>query len=225
MYKQLLKMLMMPLKYLENPIVNGALKIFLVFYAGAVAPKLPSFISRLFQNSIVKMYVLFLVSYVGIKDPVMSLMIAVAFTLTMLSLNKMETLSDVHNLLDAVIDVPQELLNELVDGTQEIVDNVATNVDNVTGVVGLKLAKPVVDLANNIVDVAQDLSNKVIDTTQSVVSDVVGVVVPKKQEQFSMEQPEYDNFEMGKIGDIQGSDLEVQYDNVLEEELIEEVKE
>lgn len=225
MYKQLLKMLMMPLKYLENPIVNGALKIFLVFYAAAVAPKLPSFISRLFQNSIVKMYVLFLVSYVGIKDPVMSLMIAVAFTLTMLSLNKMETLSDVHNLLDAVIDVPQELLNELVDGTQEIVDNVATNVDNVTGVVGLKLAKPVVNLANNVVDVAQNLSNKVIDTTQSVVSDVVGVVVPKKQEQFSMEQPDYDNFEMGKIGDIQGSDLEVQYDNVLEEELIEEVKE
>jgi len=212
MFKKLVKMLMKPLKYLENPLINGTLKVFLVIYAATIAPKLPNFLAKLFQNPVMKMIALFLISYTGIKDPVMSLMIAVAFTLTMLSLNKMETLGDVHDLLDAVIDVPQELLNDLVDGTQEIVDEVADKVDDVTGLVGIELAKPAADVVNGVVDVAQNLSNKIIDTTQDVVSDVVGLVIPKKEEEpkkeekFSMEKPDAKDFVMGSLGDIQGAD-------------------
>lgn len=207
MYKKLLKLLMSPLKYLENPIVNGVLKIFLIVYSASIAPKLPKFLEKIFQNPVIKMIVLFLISYTGIKDPVMSLMIAVAFTLTMLSLNKMETLGDVHDLLDAVIDVPQELLNDLVDGTQDIVEEVAEKVDDITGLVGVELAKPISNVINGVVDVAQDLSNKIIDTTQDVASDIIGTVIPKKstEEKFSMEDPESKrNFEMGTLGDIEG---------------------
>jgi len=218
MYKNLLKTLMMPLQYLENPLVNGVLKIFLVFYAGAVAPKLPSVVANLFKNSIVKMIVLFLITYTGIKDPVISLMIAVAFTLTMLSLNKLETVGDVHDLLDAVIDVPQELLNDLVDGAQELVGDVADNVDSLTGNIGLEIAGPSVDVLNSVVDNVQELSNNVIDMSQEVVSDIVGTVLPKKveeeqKEDFSMEKPNQDDFEMGTLGDIHGSDV---LDNVAE---------
>ena len=223
MFKKLLKILMMPLKYLENPLINGTLKIFLIIYAATIAPKLPNFLVKLFKNPVIKMIVLFLISYTGIKDPVMSLMIAVAFTLTMLSLNKLETLGDVHDLLDAVIDVPQELLNDLVDGTQDIVSEVADKVDDVTGLVGIKLAKPVADITNGVVDVAQNLSNKIIDTTQDVVSDVVGLVIPKKEEKeekeeekekFSMKDPNAKDFEMGSLGNIQGAD-----DNDVKEEV------
>lgn len=213
MYKNLLKFAMIPLKYLENPIVNGVLKIFLVFYAGAIAPKLPNFLNKLFNNTLVKMIILFLISYVGIKDPVMSLMIAVSFTLTMLSLNKLETLNDVHDLLDSVIDVPQEVLNELIDGTQELVKDGADIVDSITNKVGLKVAGPTIDMANMVIDEVQGVTNNVIDKSQEIVSGIIGTVLPKEEEvvekeSFSMKNEESTNvnFELGSLGDISGVD-------------------
>lgn len=217
MYKKLLKITMKPLKLLENPIANGVLKIFLIVYAAAILPELPNYMLKILQKPVMKMVFLFLVSYVGIKDPVMSLLIAIAFTLTMLTLNKLETISDVHDVLDAVIDVPQEVLNELVDGAQDLVEDGADIVDSLTSKVGVKVAGPVVEMTNMVVDGVQGIGNDIIDGAQGVVSDIVGTVVPKaeevakkvseKVEEFSMKDPESKvNFEMGSLGDISGAD-------------------
>lgn len=221
-----MKALMAPLKLLENPIANGIIKIFLIVYAAAIVPELPNFMKKMFKNPVMKVVYLSLMTYVGIKDPVMSLLIGIGFTLTMLSLNKLETISDVHDILDAVIDVPQEVLNELIDGAQDLVKDGANVVDSVTGKAGIKVAGPLAEMTNMVVDGVQGLGNNVIDGAQGLVGGIVGTVIAKKQpvkaepeqkaeeapaqpkESFSMAAPKFNQFQMGSLGDISGADAE-----------------
>jgi len=216
LFKQLTKAAMKPLELIENQYVAGGLKLFLVLYAGMIAPQLPNFMAKLFKNAVVKMIVLFLIIYTGIKDPMMSLMIAVGFTLSMVSLNRMETAQDVHDLLDAVIDVPQDLLNEILDGAQDLTNQATDLVDNkVLDNIKLGYANDVNKMADQVVDFAQDLTNKVVDGVQGFASDVVGMVLPKKQaeivtENFSLEDPsaKFDLEKMGHLGQISGYSMD-----------------
>ncbi len=61
---------------------------FLVFYGGAAGPKLPSFIIELFENPIFRVFILSLIVYKGNSNPMLSIMIAVVFTLMMDMINK-----------------------------------------------------------------------------------------------------------------------------------------
>ncbi len=61
---------------------------FLVFYGGAAGPKLPSFIIELFENPIFRVFILSLIVYKGNSNPMLSIMIAVFFTLMMDMINK-----------------------------------------------------------------------------------------------------------------------------------------
>jgi len=61
---------------------------FLVFYGGSASPKLPTFIVDLFNNSVFRVFVLSLIVYKANKNPVLSLMIAIGFTLIMDAVNK-----------------------------------------------------------------------------------------------------------------------------------------
>ncbi len=76
------------LSFLDNPYVAGFLKLFLVLYAGLAAPKLPHYILQLFDNMFVKVLILFLVLYTSNKDPILSLLIAVGFIMTLVMLNR-----------------------------------------------------------------------------------------------------------------------------------------
>ena len=61
---------------------------FLVFYGGYASPKLPSFITELFDSPVFRIFILSLIVYKGNQNPVLSLMIAVGFTLLMDAVNK-----------------------------------------------------------------------------------------------------------------------------------------
>ena len=207
----MMKAALKPLELIENQYVAGGLKLFLVLYAGMIAPKLPNFIAKLFKNGVVKMIVLFLIIYTGIKDPMISLMIAVGFTLTMVSLNRLETAKDVHDLLDAVIDVPQELLNEIIDGAQGLVNETSEFADDkVLDHLDLGYVNEANKYADKAIDFAQDLGNKVVDGAQELVSKAVGMALPKKAEQkaeeFSLEDPsaKFDMEKMGQLGELSG---------------------
>ena len=218
LFKQLTKAAMKPLELIENQYVAGGLKLFLVLYAGMIAPQLPNFMAKLFKNAVVKMIVLFLIIYTGIKDPMISLMIAVGFTLSMVSLNRMETAQDVHDLLDAVVDVPQDLLNEILDGAQDLTNQATDFVDDkALDYVKLGYVNDVNKMADQVVDFAQDLSNQVVDGAQSIASDIVGIVLPKKQasivaEKFSLKDPSanFDLEKMGHLGKISGYSMDSQ---------------
>ena len=62
----------------------------LVFYSGFAKPKLPKPIKELFKYSLFRILVLSLIVYKGNQNTQLSLMIAVAFTLTLNYLNEEE---------------------------------------------------------------------------------------------------------------------------------------
>ena len=67
---------------------------FLVFYGGIAAPKLPSFILKLFSLPIFRILILSLIVYKGNSNPTLSIMVAVGFILVMDKIKKNETFNN-----------------------------------------------------------------------------------------------------------------------------------
>ena len=72
----------------KNKTVESALNLFLVLYAGLAKPKLPDFIKSAFENPMFKVAILSLIVYRANKNPTQSILISVAFTMTMNYLNE-----------------------------------------------------------------------------------------------------------------------------------------
>lgn len=191
--KRLGKIVTKPLDLLDNKIISGAVKIFLVLYAGAVAPQLPKSLAKLMKNNLVKLVVLFLILYTGLKDRMIALLGAVAFVITMMALNKLETVKNIDDIVQGAVDIPQELLNNTVDGAQDLVSEAG----NVVG----SPVKDVVDVANKVVDTVQDAANKVVDMAQDMVPKLAG-----KKENFSMKDRDMKTKvpDMGKLNGLSG---------------------
>lgn len=72
----------MNLKFLEKPAVASVLKIVLILYASLIAPDLPASISWLFNNIVTRVLMIFLIAYTANKDPGLSIVIALAFVMS-----------------------------------------------------------------------------------------------------------------------------------------------
>lgn len=70
------------LAFLDNKYINTYLTLFITIYAGLAREKLPNCILKLFENQIFKLLILTLIAYRGNKDPQLSIMIAMAFTIS-----------------------------------------------------------------------------------------------------------------------------------------------
>ena len=159
--KQLNQALMKPLSLLENKYIAGGVKLFVVLYAARVAPSLPSIISRLLMNPIIKIGVLFLIIYTGIKDPMMSASIAIGFVLAMRALRELERAQDIKQVLNVAVDVPQSLINEVIDGAQDLVEKGSERIGGpVPAIAGI---------ANSAVDAVQGIANGAVNSIQSAV--------------------------------------------------------
>ena len=73
----------MVLEILDNKYVSSILTLIVVLYATFLSPELPKSIKDLFNNTIFRMFILFLVVIKGNTDPSLAIIIAVAFVLTM----------------------------------------------------------------------------------------------------------------------------------------------
>lgn len=73
----------MNLDFFENKYFFAVFAIFSSLYAFQIRPQLPDFLVKLFQNSIFRILILFLVLVRGYKDPQFSLLVAVAFIVIM----------------------------------------------------------------------------------------------------------------------------------------------
>ena len=171
--KSVQKVAMQSLKFLDNAYVAGMVRIFLVLYAGLVAPKLPKGLASLFKNPIFKVVVLFLIVYVGMKDPTIALLTAIGFTVSMVTLNKLETVGSLAGLINTMVDSPQEVANQLVDGAQGLAKNVAGNIKKVAGPLA-PVVSTAEDVAHGAIDMAQDVSNTLVDTIQDTVGMFTG---------------------------------------------------
>jgi hypothetical protein len=67
----------------DNKYISTTITIALGLYAALLGPDLPPFIKDLFNNTIFRIFILFLVVVRGNQDPKMAIMIAVAFVLTL----------------------------------------------------------------------------------------------------------------------------------------------
>lgn len=67
----------------DNKYVSTVITIALGLYAALLGPELPDMVKDLFNNTIFRIIVLFLVVVRGNRDPKMAIMIAVAFVLTL----------------------------------------------------------------------------------------------------------------------------------------------
>ena len=190
--KRVAALLMRPLKLLENKYIAGGVKIFLILYAAMIAPKLPAFMAKALKNPLVKLVILFLIVYTGVKDPMMSLLVAVGFTVSMLTLNKLETVGNLNEIIDGAIDVPQSLLNDVIDGAQDLTLAGANAIGSPV--------KEVVSVVNNVVDGVQGMANSLIDGAQELVT---GDKTESKQENFSMQDRTL-NVEVPDMGSLDG---------------------
>ena len=69
---------------LDNKYISTGLSMFLALYAGFARPTLSKNVLKIFDNQLFRLAVLFLIAYKANRDPQLSIMIAVAF---MVSLN------------------------------------------------------------------------------------------------------------------------------------------
>jgi hypothetical protein len=77
-------------KISNNKFFITIVSLFLTLYAGFAGPKLPNFIRKLFKNEIFRVAILTLIVYKGNKDPRLSLILAISFTLTMNYIREIE---------------------------------------------------------------------------------------------------------------------------------------
>ncbi len=183
--KEVEKLISNSLSILDNVYVKNVVKMLLVLYAGLAAPRLPSWLANLFNNSVFRLLILFLIAYIGLKDTSIALMSAVAFTLTIIFLKKAETTDSIFGALQSAVDTPQEWINDLVDDTQSTIN---TAVDTVQDAVGLDN-----NTIGNLVNNAQSGINSLVDNVQSginTVVDQVQTVLPNGRPEPKAEAPE-----------------------------------
>ncbi len=67
----------------NNKYISTTITIGLGLYIALLGPNLPKFVKDLFTNTLFKILILFLIVFIGNEDPRLSIMIAIAFVLTL----------------------------------------------------------------------------------------------------------------------------------------------
>jgi hypothetical protein len=75
---------------LENQYVSGALTVFLIVYASMAAPKLPNYLTKLFDYTLTKLVVFFLIVYLMKRNATVALVAAVALMVTIMALERVK---------------------------------------------------------------------------------------------------------------------------------------
>jgi len=78
------------LSFLDNEYVSAGVALFLVLYAGMAAPSLPENIARLFENTLFKLLVFFLIAYTSRRNPTVAIIAAVGLMVSLQTLNRYE---------------------------------------------------------------------------------------------------------------------------------------
>lgn len=177
--KQVGNMLVKSLKFLDNEYVMTSVRLFLVLYAGLVAPRLPEAFSSLFDNAVFRVFVLFLIAYLGSKDATLSMLVAVGFVVSMIFLRKAEVSQSLAELVNAVVESPQHVVNDMIDGTQKMVRDTVDKIQDVVPMMGSgdvvgDMVDKVQDATDDVINKGQELVNNVVDMGKDAASGVVG---------------------------------------------------
>lgn len=76
--------------WLDNQYVSSALTIFLIVYASMAAPKLPTYIASLFDYTIVKLLMFFMIVFISKKNATVALIASVALMVSIMTLDRIK---------------------------------------------------------------------------------------------------------------------------------------
>lgn len=76
------------LSFLDNEYVNASVYLFLILYAGLAAPKLPEYVAKLFDYTLVKVLLFFLIVYISKKNPTLAIIASIAVIVSIMTLNR-----------------------------------------------------------------------------------------------------------------------------------------
>ncbi len=97
---------------LTNKYVTASVSLFVIVYASLARPQLPGFVAALFDSAVFRVIFLTMLVYMSNQNLQISIMIALAFTITMNLLNE-------QKIAEGFIDgIKENMLNENFDDTQ-----------------------------------------------------------------------------------------------------------
>ena len=85
----------------NNKYLSTGLALFLVLYAVLAAPKLPTYIARLFDNTFFKIFIFFLIAYSAHKDPTVAIIAAIGVMVSLHTLNRIKVGDRVMNMMQS----------------------------------------------------------------------------------------------------------------------------
>ena len=100
------------LSFLDNKYVRTSILTFLAIYIAVWSPRLPKSMNYLFKNNVFRMVIFTLALFVSTKDLGVSLMIALAFLVSMITLRKYNLMDIASSVEDKELENSEELLNE-----------------------------------------------------------------------------------------------------------------
>lgn len=75
-------------QFLDNPYTSGTLMVFLIVYSSSFASRLPPNILKLFDYTLVKLVMLFLIVFISRKNVTVALFLAIALIVSIMALNR-----------------------------------------------------------------------------------------------------------------------------------------
>lgn len=86
--------------FLDNPYVSSFLTVFLVVYASSIAPKLPEYYAKFFDNIFVKFLMFFLIVFLSKKNATLALISSIALIISIMTLNKIKINKEMMKIID-----------------------------------------------------------------------------------------------------------------------------
>lgn len=108
------------LEFFKNDTITGTVvKIFVVLYGGAIAPRFPQLLEPLANNLIFKVVFFMLLAYTANSDPSIAITTAVVFLVSMMFLEKKETEKFIDFSAQGLRERASEVYGMIMDGNQQ----------------------------------------------------------------------------------------------------------
>jgi hypothetical protein len=85
----------------DNDYVKSGIALFLVLYSGIAAPRLPEYVARLFDYTLVKLFIFFMIIYVARQDPTIAIIASVAVLVSLMTLSNYKFNKEMMNSISA----------------------------------------------------------------------------------------------------------------------------
>jgi hypothetical protein len=106
--KNLKKIWINSLSFLDNSIINAIIVVILVLYSSTIFDNINSFIGNIYNFSIVKLIILLLIIYVAPKDNTIAILLAISYLVSLNYMTNNENFVDTYNYNSDVNDNNQE---------------------------------------------------------------------------------------------------------------------